>query len=42
MPLWQIPINQNNPYTEEKIRPLIPYDDEEKLNMCAVKINKIW
>jgi hypothetical protein len=37
MPLWQIPTNKNNPYTEEKIRPLIPYEKEEKVkNMCAV------
>lgn len=37
IPLWQIPINQNNPYTTEKIRPLIPYDEEEKVNnICAV------
>jgi hypothetical protein len=36
IPLWQIPINQNNPYTEEKIRPLTPYEDEEKVcNICA-------
>jgi len=37
IPLWQIPINQNNPYTAEKVHPLIPYEDEEKLsNICAV------
>ncbi|MDD5253643.1 MAG: hypothetical protein PHG05_00885 [Candidatus Nanoarchaeia archaeon] len=37
IPLWQVPINQNNPYTEEKIRPLIPYEEEEKINnICAV------
>jgi len=37
MPLWQIPINMNNPYTTEKIRPLTPYEEEEKvLNICAV------
>ena len=37
MPLWQIPINSNNPYTEEKVRPLTPYESEEKmLNPCAV------
>lgn len=36
IPLWQIPINQNNPYTEEKIRPLTSYEDEEKVcNICA-------
>ena len=37
MPLWQIPVNRNNPYTEEKVRPLLPYDQAEKvLNPCAV------
>ncbi len=37
MPLWQIPINSNNPYTEEKVRPLTPYESEEKMqNPCAV------
>jgi len=37
IPLWQIPINQNNPYTTEKIRPLIPYNEEETVdNICAV------
>lgn len=37
IPLWQIPINKNNPYTEEKIRPLVPYEEEEKIqNPCAV------
>lgn len=37
IPLWQIPINQNNPYTAEKVRPLIPYEEEEKVNnICAV------
>ncbi len=37
IPLWQIPINKNNPYTEEKIRPLVPYEEEEKVqNPCAV------
>ena len=35
IPLWQIPTNKNNPYTQEKIRPLIPYEEEEKvLNIC--------
>ena len=35
IPLWQIPTNKNNPYTEEKIRPLVPYDEEEKvINIC--------
>jgi hypothetical protein len=42
IPLWQIPINKNNPYTEEKIRPLIPYENEEKVkNMCAVPDNSL-
>lgn len=37
IPLWQIPINQNNPYTVEKIRPLVPYEEEETVgNICAV------
>jgi hypothetical protein len=37
MPLWQIPVNRNNPYTEEKVRPLAPYDEAEKVqNPCAV------
>jgi arsenate reductase-like glutaredoxin family protein len=37
IPLWQIPINENNPYTEEKIKPLISYEDEEKVqNPCIV------
>lgn len=37
LPLWQIPINQNNPYTVEKVHPLIPYEDDEKVdNMCSV------
>lgn len=36
MPLWQIPTNMNNPYTEEKVRPLTPYEIEAKVNnMCA-------
>ena len=36
LPLWQVPINRNAPYTEEKIRPLVPYEEEEKVqNPCA-------
>ncbi|MBD3209903.1 hypothetical protein GF318_00820 [Candidatus Micrarchaeota archaeon] len=36
MPLWQLPINKNAPYTAEKIRPLTPYEEEEKVqNPCA-------
>lgn len=37
MPMWQIPINKNAPYTPEKIRPVIPYDEEENVaNPCLV------
>ena len=37
LPLWQVPINKNAPYTSEKIRPLVSYEDEEKVtNPCAV------
>jgi len=37
LPLWQIPINKNAPYTEEKIKPIVSYEDEEKVfNPCAV------
>ena len=37
MPMWQIPINKNAPYTPEKIRPAIPYEDEEDvINPCKV------
>ncbi len=32
LPLWQIPINKNNPYTSEKIRPVTSYNDTEKVN----------
>jgi len=35
LPSWQIPINKNAPYTPEKIRPLIPFEKEEKVqNVC--------
>ena len=38
LPLWQIPVNKNNPYTPEKIRPAVSYDDIEKIhNPCLVK-----
>jgi hypothetical protein len=38
MPMWQIPINKNAPYTPEKIRPAIPYDEEENvINPCQVE-----
>jgi hypothetical protein len=36
IPLWQIPINKNAPYTEEKIRPLIPYEEEEKVPVICI------
>ena len=37
IPMWQIPINKNAPYTPEKIRPLTPYEEVEKVvNPCAV------
>jgi glutaredoxin len=36
--MWQIPINKNAPYTPEKIRPLVPYVDEENVkNPCSVE-----
>lgn len=36
IPLWQLPINKNSPYTPEKTQPLVPYEDEEKvLNICG-------
>ncbi len=38
MPMWQIPINKNAPYTPEKIRPQIAYEDEENVtNPCKVE-----
>ncbi|MBN2015213.1 hypothetical protein JW766_00060 [Candidatus Dojkabacteria bacterium] len=38
LPMWQIPINKNAPYTPEKIRPLIPYEEEENVdNPCTVE-----
>lgn len=42
MPMWQIPINKNAPYTPEKIRPAIPYEEEEDvINPCKVEdLNK--
>lgn len=37
MPMWQIPINKNAPYTPEKIRPEIPYELEQNItNPCKV------
>lgn len=38
MPLWQIPLNKNNPYTPEKIRPVVSIEDIEKVfNPCKVE-----
>jgi len=38
LPLWQIPINKNAPYTPEKMRPIVPYELEDKVkNPCAVE-----
>ena len=38
LPLWQIPINKNNPYTPEKIRPVTSYEEVEKVyNPCLVE-----
>jgi hypothetical protein len=36
IPLWQIPVNKNAPYTAEKIRPLVPYEEEEKVPMMCI------
>lgn len=38
MPMWQIPINKNAPYTPEKIRPKIEYENEENVfNPCKIE-----
>ena len=38
MPMWQIPVNKNTPYTPEKIRPAIPYEEEPNVtNPCKVE-----
>lgn len=38
MPMWQIPVNKNAPYTPEKIRPAIAYEDETNVsNPCLVE-----
>lgn len=38
MPLWQIPLNKNNPYTPEKIRPVVSFEEIEKVfNPCKVE-----
>ena len=37
MPMWQIPVNKNAPYTPEKIRPAVAYEDEVNVpNPCLV------
>jgi len=33
MPAWQIPVNKNAPYTPEKMRLLVSYEDEEKVQI---------
>ena len=39
LPEWQLPINKNAPYTPEKIRPLTPYEEIEKVsNPCRVDL----
>lgn len=44
LPGWQIPQNRTAPYTPEKIRPLVSYDEEENIaNPCAVdEVGKYW
>ncbi len=38
LPDWQVPINKNAPYTPEKIRPIISYDETNKvINPCKVE-----
>jgi len=38
LPLWQIPVNKNNPYTPDRIRPVTSYDEVEKVyNPCRVE-----
>ncbi len=37
IPLWQIPLNKNSPYTVEKLQEATSYEDEQKVqNPCAV------
>ena len=31
LPLWQIPVNKNSPYTPEKMKQLIAFEDEKKV-----------
>lgn len=39
MELWQVPINYNDPYTSEHIRPLVEYEDENKVGeLCPICI----
>jgi peptidoglycan/xylan/chitin deacetylase (PgdA/CDA1 family) len=38
MPTWQIPVNKNAPYTPEKIRPKLEFQDETNvMNPCKVE-----
>lgn len=38
MPTWQIPVNKNAPYTPEKIRPKLEFENEENVtNPCRVE-----
>ena len=38
MPTWQIPVNKNAPYTPEKIRPKLEFQDEANvMNPCKVE-----
>lgn len=38
MPMWQIPVNKNAPYTPEKIRPKLDFQDEANVtNPCKVE-----
>lgn len=38
LPMWQIPVNKNAPYTPEKIRPRLEYEEEENVvNPCKVE-----
>ena len=36
LPPWQIPINKNAPYTPEKMRLLVSYEDEEKVQNTSI------
>ena len=38
LPLWQIPVNKNNPYTPDRIRPVVSYEEVEKVqNPCRIE-----